>query len=330
MNPVIGERAERKVFVVGMNGSGTTMLADSLGRHEALYMFPFESKVIPLFLQRAPRYGDLREHSNRRRLADDIGASLPFWRANGRHPLHVPDAVIAQVVSVPAMFCAIFGHLAASAGKTGWVEKSPVNTENLPLLSEVFPDAKFIHIIRDGRDAAQSFHRRWGFDPRHTVWRWKKTVRQGRADGVALGKDRYLEMRYEDLTDDPERHMRKVCEFLGLPYSPEVLGSSMRHMAPDAPADGRIVPNSMKWQQYFGAGLQLDLERIAGRELEALGYPVTTAGDHDFSPQQLRLLRAKDMLMRSVGFFRDRGIGGLPMYFRLARSALQTRASRRF
>ena len=56
------------VFVVGMNGSGTTMLLDSLGRHPALYAFPKETRLIPYLMSRVSTYGDLTVDANFQRL----------------------------------------------------------------------------------------------------------------------------------------------------------------------------------------------------------------------------------------------------------------------
>lgn len=323
---------EVQLFVVGMNGSGTTMLADSLGLHEQVFMFPFESKLIPLYLRRAPRFGDLREPGPRRRLADEIGRALPFWRANGRQALRLADDALAPASNVAELFDCIFRALARAAGKRGWVEKSPGNIEHMAALAAAFPRARFIHIIRDGRDAAQSFHRRWWFDPRHTIWRWKHCVRIGRQAGAALGPERYLELRYEDLTADPEQWMRRVCAFAGLPFSPAVLGSSMRHMA--VPADpsrpGTIVANSQRWRGYFDPSRVRALEQLAGRVLAELGYEVEQAGDDDLGRAERIALRGKDALMRSLAFFRDRGLKGVPMYLRLVGNALKTRSVRRY
>lgn len=321
-----------QVFVVGMNGSGTTMLADSLGRHPLLWMFPFESQVIPHFLQGAGSFGTLEDAGNRRRLADAIGSTKPFWHAAGKRPLVVPDQAMVQARTVADMFDAIFRHLAAQAGKPGWVEKSPVNTSHIGMLAMAFPQARFVQIIRDGRDAAQSFHRRWGYHPGHTVWRWKQMIRHARAAGAELGAGRYAEVRYEALTEQPALELKRICAFLQIDFSDDMLVSSMRHMdrAEGQGEAGRIVSNAGKWQDYFTAAQARALECIAGRQLGELGYAVGVAGDADLSPLRRRLLRSRDAVFRSAAFLRAYGWQGLPMFLRVARTSLQMRGSRRF
>jgi hypothetical protein len=323
--------SEGPIFVVGMNGSGTTMLADSLGQHPGLYVFPFESKLIPLYAQRVGAEGTLPDVATARRLADEIGRAKPFWHANRKQALELP-ADTAIEPSVAGVFHALLGHMATRAGKPRWIEKSPVNTEHVALLAGLFPQARFLHIIRDGRDAAQSFHRRWGFDPAHTIWRWKKTVAMGREQGARLGSARYLELHYEAVTEDPARYMRQVCEFVAVPYDESVLRSSMRHMTPadKSSKGGQIVANSQKWRQYFDARQVQRLELLAGKQLQALGYEVSQAGDEDLSPSERRWLRLKDRIARSASFFRDYGWRGVPMYLRLLKAAAGQASTRRY
>ena len=320
------------IFVVGMNGSGTTMLAGCLGQHPDLYMFPLESKVLPFFIAELNRFGDLTSSSNRRRLADELGRAKPYWQANRKSPLILDDGELEGCESFGCVMDRIYRHLAARQGKSRWGEKSPINVQHICALSRHFPDARFIHIIRDGRDAAQSFHRRWGFNPRHTIWRWKRVVREGCRQGAAVGESRYLEVRYESLTTEPETEMRRICGFAGLLFDAAVLTSSMRFMDPgnQAAGSGRIVQNSQKWRRYFNARELVALEELAGKFLEDLGYPVQTAGDADLTSSQLRLLRLRDGAARTRSFFHQYGLRGLPMYLRLLSSSRKQWSARRY
>lgn len=312
------------VFIVGMNGSGTTMLADSLGRHPALYMFRLEAKVLPYFLHRVDRYGDLNLLDARRRLANDIGAAKPFWQVNGRRALVVPDSRLTEP-GYAGVVNGLFSELAARDGKARWGEKSPMNLGHIAALAAQFPSAKFIHIIRDGREAAQSFHRRYRFEPLHTIYRWRSLVAIGREQGRAVGPERYAEVLYEALTQEPEAEMHRLCGFLGLPYSPEVTESSMRMVDKSvAREQSGIIDNSGKWRDYFDEATRLELERLAGRTLAEFGYEVSNPLGHAaVSASRLRLWRIRDWVARSLGFFAQRGWRGLPAFFRVVRAARQ-------
>lgn len=312
------------VFIVGMNGSGTTMLADSLGHHPDLYILPLESKVLPHFIEKQADFGDLSQLSSRRRLADAIGHAKAYWQTNDKRDLVLPDSAL-QSPGFAAVVDAVYKHFAEKAGKRRWGDKSPINTQYLRALGAAFPRARFVHIIRDGRDAAQSFHRRWGYYPKHTILRWKRVVETGIRQGAELGPSRYLQVFYESLTKDPENEMKRVCEFLDLRFDESVLKSSMHFMDPDAKRElgGAIIQNSDKWTHYFSPKQVAAMEDIAGAMLDSLGYSVSYLGSADPPRALLRLWWLRDRLVFTGWFFRRYGFLALPGYLRHLQVALR-------
>jgi len=92
-------------------------------------------------------------------------------------------------------------------------------------LAEMFPEARFIHLIRDGRNVTLSnLELDWGPE---SVWEgavyWKRFVNEGRRAGAKLGPERYLELRYEDVVENPEHHVRMMCDFVKLEFDPVML-----------------------------------------------------------------------------------------------------------
>ena len=267
------------VFVVGMNGSGTTMLLDCLGRHPALYAFPRETRLIPYLMARVVSFGDLQVDANFQRLWDQVRELAVFRLTNDGASVPLPPDWRARARNLAAILDAVFSYFAARAGKSRWCEKTPQHVQHLVALAGQFPSARFIHVIRDGRDCAVSFHRRWRRRPELTVYRWKKVVAGGRNQGRQLGGARYREIRYEDLTAEPENSLRDLCNFLALPFDPVVLESARPYLA-DGDGGRGLQRNSGKWQAYFDASTQLQLERIAGRVLAECGYVTSQpAGD---------------------------------------------------
>lgn len=318
------------VFVVGMNGSGTTMLADSLGRHPGLYMFPHETWVLPYFAKTLERFGDLGTLPGRVALAHELGRQKAFWHTNGKRDLVLDESALAAP-GFAGVVDAVFQHFARQQGKVRWGEKSPMHLGHMKLLASHFPEARFVHIIRDGRDAAQSFHRRYGYVPEESVWRWKTLLAEGRAQGAALGPERYHEVQYEALTADPQTAMRALCAFIGLPYDPVVTESSMRMVDPNvaAGAGGRIIENSEKWRDYFSPRQVAALERIAGRMLQELGYPVAITGDRNPPGWKLKWWTLRGKVARTIRHFQRWGLDGLPGYLRsIGASLRQKRAGR--
>src|SRR5436190_20440848 len=95
------------------------------------------------------------------------------------------------------------------------------------LLAGLFPEARYVHIVRDVRSVALSLvemPKEWGTQtvPEGAA-RWRHRVGRGHAEGRALGPDRYLEVRYEDLVDEPERELRRILQFVLLPWDAAVL-----------------------------------------------------------------------------------------------------------
>lgn len=262
------------------------MLLDSMGRHSQLYAFPRETRIMPDYLSHADRFGDLTNDDNFRKLLDDVRNAMVFRYVNSGEPAPMPENWQQLPRTVAAVFDGIFRAYAARDGKTRWCEKTPQHVQHMGLLAAAYPNAKFIHMIRDGRDSAASFQRRWLRTPELTMYRWKKAVTEGRRQGAKLA-GRYLELKYEDLTDNPESCLRAICEFLGVPFEPVILESSQPYLEKQADAGGGITRNSGRWRTAFDPALCARLEAIGGAVLAQCGYE-TTLPTSDIDPPKWR------------------------------------------
>lgn len=291
------------VFIVGMNGSGTTMLLDCLNHHPWLYGFPRETRLIPHLIRVAPGYGPLENDANFRALWQYAASLAPFRLANGGEPRPLPENWRACSRDLAGLLNMLLLSFASEQGKSLWCEKSPQYAQHMRALAALFPRARFIHVIRDGRDCAYSFHRRWRRTPALTMTRWKRLVREARAQGSEL-PERYLEVRYEDLTGSPEAWMRRICGFLDLPFDPAVLESSQPYLK--EAGDGRLKANSGRWRSYFTPVEAERLDRIGGRMLAECGY-VTSQRDADYTPPAWRqnVWKSSD---RTYQFLREVGM----------------------
>lgn len=92
----------------------------------------------------------------------------------------------------------------------------------MPLLKEIYPDARFLHIIRDPRDYCLSVYKSWGKSTQRAAHDWQATLQQVAQEKEALGMD-YLEVRYETLVRYPEGVLKKICRFLECDFVPEML-----------------------------------------------------------------------------------------------------------
>ena len=282
-----------------MNGSGTTMLLDHLSSHSMLYGFPNETRFLPYFIRHQNRYGDLSIDRNFLELWDDMRKSVVRRLGPSSRKVPIPEDWSIHLRSAASVFDQIMRMFAAAKGVHTWCEKTPMYVHHLTLLSNAFPNARFLHIIRDGRDCAASFHRRWKFNPVRTIYRWKQAVRAGRAQGTLLGS-RYHEIRYESLTQAPEPTFQEICRFLGIPFESAILSSARSRADKTRTNMQVVVPNVKAASQYFNAKQLAKIECVAGQCLTELGYicSLYSTGDKDPSRYALRWWEVIDDLRR--------------------------------
>lgn len=124
----------------------------------------------------------------------------------------------------------------ARNGKARWAEKDPTYTLHLPFIEELFPEALYVHLLRDGHDVVASFRDRWGYKSAARAARteWARYVDAARELGQRLPEDRFLELRYEELVTEPQVQGRRLFAFLDEPWDPSVLEFDPReHSATD-------------------------------------------------------------------------------------------------
>ncbi|SFA67472.1 sulfotransferase family protein, partial [Metapseudomonas otitidis] len=122
-----------------------------------------------------------------------------------------------------------YSAIAERHGKSWLIEQTPWYGSRLDLLCSFFPEAKVIHMIRDGRDVALSFTRTpwWHTSPRLNLARWQREIKKIALDATLyFNSSSYLEVKYEDLASNTESEMRRICAFLGVDFDPKMLDPS--------------------------------------------------------------------------------------------------------
>jgi hypothetical protein len=263
--------SERPFFVVGCPRSGTTLVRTILDGHSRLSIPP-ESHFV-LALSRRGRRGTAT--------LDDILAHPEFaaWGADEQTLRRSVER--AAPANYPELVSAVFEWYAESQGKPRWGDKTPGYVSYLPQLLRMFPDAQFVHLLRDGREVVASLSEQaWG--PKRPVigalW-WRRKVSAGRRAGHRLGADRYLELRLEDLIADPETKVNEVCAFLGEEFEPDMLDFPARArslFAEDDTVTARVreplVTGVRNWREGMSVREQRAVEALCHRQLARLGY----------------------------------------------------------
>ena len=268
------------LILLGVSRSGTTLLRVILDRSPGIAI-PDESFFVPLLARRHGRTIDAA------RFLDDV-ARIPAVRDWGVSPAALASRVRTGMPTEEAI-AAIYEAYAARAGKPRWGDKTPMYMRHLPLLERLFPEAQYVHLVRDGRDAALSFlqmpegtfTRTWAHPttPAQFACSWRKEVRDARALGDHVGPDRYFEVRYEELVGAPEATIRGVCAFAAIPYDTAMLDYSGTVDVSAKPHQQRLLtpPTTgvRSWREDMSAEDIGAFEAVAGDLLAELGYDVS-------------------------------------------------------
>jgi hypothetical protein len=186
----------------------------------------------------------------------------------------------------------LYAVYAEERGKPRWGDKTPMYMQNLRLLERLFPDARFVHLIRDGRDAALSFlsmprgivTETWMHPgtPADFACQWRTEVAAARKLGRRVGP-RYLEVRYEELVGDVEGVLRRVCEFAELEYEPAMADYAGNVDVSAKPHQQRLMQPPTQgvrdWRTQMPPSDVQAFERVAGDLLRELGYETSHAPD---------------------------------------------------
>ncbi len=183
----------------------------------------------------------------------------------------------------PLILSGLYEKNAQGEGKRRWGEKTPYYVLHMPLLLEMFPGAKFIHVIRDGRDVLLSlFGRQDDFGVYNTYYGakyWEHYVATGQHLGRArLTPKQYLEVRYEDLVTAPEPVLRRILWFLGEPFDANVIQFRKSGEAGKTPLlQQDLKPsNCEKWRSRLNSFQLWLFEGAVGTLLYVNGYPLAT------------------------------------------------------
>ena len=267
------------VIVLGVWRSGTALLKEILDHHSRIAI-PGESYFLPALWVRyraKPDIGSLLEDI-------DCVPQVREWGVRSRDLRScLPDRPM-----FPDVVRALYERYAHSRGKPRFGDRTPHYMHQLELLEHAFSRPRYVHIVRDGRDAALSFAAMRANPRPRWIWprgiadfacRWRHEVEAARELGAVVGPQRYLELRYEDLIARPEAVVRDVCAFLDLTFEAAMLDYYRdRDLAID-PNHARLVepvsPGLRNWREQMSLSDVRRFETIAGPLLGDLGYERT-------------------------------------------------------
>lgn len=226
------------IFIIGSPRSGTTLLRLMITCHRNIVVPP-ECGFIVWWRE---KYSDWRpaaadDAATLTAFVDDLFTSRKFdtWQLARADVLEFlnsrrPATYSALVASIYELY-----GIARGRSVTRWGDKNNFHVAHVPVLAELFPNAQFVHIVRDGRNVACSYRAlaRENIEARYAprlpsdvsaiAEEWRRNVLTARAGFEQIGWNRVHELRFEDLILRADTPLREVCAFLGEEYDPAML-----------------------------------------------------------------------------------------------------------
>ena len=307
-------------FVVGVGRSGTTLLRMMLDAHPQLAIPPETHFVLP-FIQASGRLRFNPSIASRAIVRDERRRWNDFGLAEDDLLASFEQLERFNTADALRAFYLLYAH---RHGKPRWGDKTPDYVRKMKKIQKTLPEARFIHVIRDGRDAGLSQNVRVvkrgkePVPPREMARRWRKRIIKSREDAAEIDKGDYIEVRYEDLIGDTEAVLHRVCELVELDFDPAMLvyleraEERLQEMAgalpakkgrPEREAGERVAAHAMTtkppdaervavWKREMSDAENAEFEQAAGYLLDELGYETVTPRDTWISPDEWA--RAKD------------------------------------
>lgn len=298
----MSDEAKPAPFVIGVGRSGTTLLRLMLDAHPELAIPP-ETHFLPALIDLFADGGKPNSHDLVAAVKSHAG-----WRDFGFSESELESIFTAADATAAAAIRAFYTAYAARHSKARWGDKTPVYIESMAAIGGALGDqARFVHLIRDGRDVAVSRgsravkRGREAPPARVEAEVWTRRIQGAREQARLV--DRYLELRYEDLVADPEAALRLVCEHIALEFDPAMLAYHQRASErlselSDLPGKGgkvrpgaeRIAAHALtseppradrteRWRTELSHDAIAEYEGVAGELLAELGYPLARGGD---------------------------------------------------
>jgi len=265
------------MFIVGMPRSGTKLMRALLNQHPQINLTLAESHFIPYFLK---RFGNPPPFRGREDLEPFVRELLktPFFSTMRKAGYTLDEPTFLQSVDYTRwspIFEHVFRHFGSKGATSGtiWGDKTPGYINHVPLLKALFPEAKFLHMIRDPRDYCLSVRKSFAKSIYRAAYRWRQGVENAHRCGARLGQD-YKEVRYELLLENPVSTMRDVASFLGVSYDARMVNlASAPEDLGDAKGHSKILTkNKGKYRTQLSSQEIKRIEELVGDVAKSAGY----------------------------------------------------------
>lgn len=273
------------IFIVGANRSGTTLLRLILNAHPQIAI-PEELNYFNPWLVNHWREAAPDREAFRSRVHWYLHQKLPSGAFGNTDLSAFEEEIVRQADTYDwrGLYQGALQSWAARHDKARWGEKTPGNLFYVDTLRAMFPEAQFIHLVRDPRAGVLSMQEAsfFGDDVSINALNRRKYLREGLRRDAAMPSEEWTRVRYEDLLTAPEDTVQSLCHFLGERYTPSMLTyyeDADQYMSAAAAqnfnqaARRPIDPTKAhSWRETLSSKDGGVIETICRREMKVLGY----------------------------------------------------------
>jgi hypothetical protein len=288
------------VFIVGMPRSGTKLMRALLNQHPQINLTLAESHFIPYFVRKFGNPPPFRVREDLKPFVRELQQTA-FFSTMSKAGYTLDESTFLQNVDYmtwTAIFENTFRHFGSKRATVGtiWGDKTPGYINHMPLLKALFPEAKFIHMIRDPRDYCLSVRKSFKKSIYRAAVRWRQGVEDAHRYGTRLGKD-YHEVRYELLLEQPVPTMTQVASFVGVSYDDGMVDLAS---APEDLGDAKgysqiITQNRGKYRVQLSSQEIKRIEEIVCDVARTVGYQSENGVAYSpLNPLTLNMLKLYD------------------------------------
>jgi hypothetical protein len=279
----VPDAASVPTFLFGMERSGTTLLSMMIGAHPLVAVPLATTGMWVDFAKRLESgFNGLATQDDVVRLVDAIleHERIRLWDAEVDRDALLENLPLRNYGETVARFHAGYAH---AKGKPCWANVDIATLDSMDQVNAWLQNARFLHIIRDGRDVALS-HQTMPYGAGNVAecaraWVSRTTINTKM--GRILGPARYMTIRFEDLVLDTRATLERICTFMGIPYDERMLRYD-EMVEEKIPANRRWLwpaiarpPQQSKvgqWRQRMTRSQRIVFEGIANQALKDWGY----------------------------------------------------------
>lgn len=278
------------IFIVGSHRSGTNLMFKILEKHSKLFRTEMETQYFSYIWRVREYFPDISDEKDLRNLIHFIANVLQvgFLKAERKNSTILTEKDVLRIIedigtnsTYEGMFFTVISCLAKKNDKEIWVEKTPEHIFYVDKIVKEAPNALFVWLVRDPRDVISSIkildkHGVWRirYNPLYSFLSYKLFNRAGVAVKVRHSS-KIIRIRYEDLVEEPERTIRKVCGFLGLKFEYTMLNVSHYNPPQISEKQGGFLKSPVGRYKVTLSPEEIALCQIVNRkEMIALNYPM--------------------------------------------------------